>query len=76
MTEEYYSQLDTNYSIRYQSRNKKKISRICEHIRHEPIKNALDIGCNQGYVIKTLLEKDLITKGFGVDLDKKIVDPQ
>jgi len=76
MTNEYYSQLDTDYSGRYESRNQKKINSICEHLQNEPVKNVLDIGCNQGYVIKSLLDRNIIEFGYGVDLEKRIVDPE
>ena len=75
MNNEYYSQLDTDYSRRYESRNQKKINSICEHMQNEPVKNVLDIGCNQGYVIKSLLDRNIIEFGYGVDLEKKIVNP-
>jgi len=76
MTNKYYSQLDTDYSRRYESRNQKKINSICKHIQNEPVKNVLDIGCNQGYVIKSLLGRNIIEFGYGVDLEKRIVDPE
>ena len=76
MTNEYYSQLDTDYSGRYESRNQKKINSICEHVQNEPVKNVLDIGCNQGYVIKSLLDRNIIEFGYGVDLEKRIVSPE
>jgi len=76
MTREYYSQLDTSYSDRYKSRNQKKINSICEHIQNEPVKNVLDIGCNQGYVTKSLLDRNIVEFGYGVDLEEIIVSPE
>ena len=76
MTIEYYSQLDTDYSGRYESRNQKKINSICEHMQYEPVNNVLDIGCNHGYVTKSLLDRKIIKFGYGVDLEKRIVNPK
>jgi len=76
MTNEYYSQLDTGYSERYESRNQKKIDSICKHIQNEPVKDVLDIGCNRGYVTKSLLDRHIVDFGYGVDLEKRIVSPE
>ena len=76
MANKYYSRLGTDYSRRYKSRNQRKLNYICEHLQDESVRNVLDIGCNQGYVIKSLLDRNIIEFGYGVDLDKRIINTE
>jgi hypothetical protein len=63
---------DLTYSERYTDRNNVKVSAILKNIK-EVYYNALDIGCNKGYVIESLILKKYIKYGYGVDLDKKVI---
>jgi hypothetical protein len=71
---DYMDQFDPTYSIRYAERNQKKISMVIKAIYS--VDSILDIGCNQGYIIKSCLKKKLTKLGFGIELDRSIVDKE
>lgn len=70
----YYEKVDRRYAKSYSIRNKKKIISINKKLSGLQFFNAIDIGCNQGYVIKNLLEEKIIDYGAGLDIDKSIID--
>lgn len=63
---------DLTYANRYVERNYKKIHAIIQNT--ERCESVIDIGCNQGYVVKAFLNNGLATQGFGVDLNREVVD--
>jgi hypothetical protein len=67
------TRFDSTYYQRYVQRNRKKIETIVRNVGKS--KTLLDIGCNQGYVIRTFLEKDLVDRGCAVELSASVVDP-
>jgi len=71
----YYSKIDDTYARRYYIRNKKKIDAIQRILDKSIIQNAADIGCNQGYIIKYLIDTGIVNQGIGIDLDASIIDP-
>lgn len=64
---------DPTYYQRYTKRNRKKINAILEHVG--ACETLLDIGCNQGYLIRAFLEQGLVKHGTGIDLDVSVIDP-
>ena len=64
---------DYTYALRYDKRNKRKIQIILDSLT-EIYDSAMDIGCNQGYIIETLLKKQIVKRGYGLDLDKTLVN--
>lgn len=63
---------DFTYSKRYVKRNNKKTKVILNNL--VKLENFLDIGCNQGYVSKSILEKGLAIKGCGIELNRNVID--
>ena len=66
---------DYTYANRYVNRNFKKIQMIINNLPGT-YNTALDIGCNQGYILKELLRQKKIKKGYGLDLDKTLLDKE
>ena len=64
---------DYTYNLRYKKRNERKIQIILNSL-NENYDSALDIGCNRGYIIETLLEKRIVKFGYGLDLDRALVN--
>lgn len=64
---------DPTYYQRYTKRNQKKIKAILRNVGES--ETLLDIGCNQGYILRAFLEQNLIKHGTGIDLDISVVDP-
>ena len=62
MKNKYYKQLDYDYSRRYKTRNLSKVQSIVGSFPPDVLENAIDIGCNRGYVIKSLLENNKMVK--------------
>lgn len=64
---------DPTYYQRYTQRNRKKINAILKNVGAS--ETLLDIGCNQGYLIRAFLEQGLVKHGTGIDLDVSVIDP-
>lgn len=64
---------DLTYAKRYTERNMSKTMLVLRSLDKEEYVSGLDIGCNEGYVIESLLKEGFIKKGFGIDLDRKVV---
>ena len=65
---------DLTYAQRFKERNDRKVKAILKNI--DKYNNAIDIGCNQGYLILNLLNKGYIKKGYGIDLDKSVLSKE
>lgn len=65
------SSFDRTYFNRYKGRTIKKSNVIYDNI--DNCKSCLDIGCNKGYIIQFLLDKEKVSFGTGIDLKKEVV---
>lgn len=62
---------DVTYSTRHLRRNQRRVQAIVAN--YIPSTTALDIGCNEGYVSQSLLDRNLIAEVDAVELDSAIV---
>ncbi|KIC40182.1 hypothetical protein RA27_15245 [Ruegeria sp. ANG-R] len=64
---------DTTYHNRHEARNQTRRKTILERCNKGG--RSLDIGCNQGYFSKALLESGLTEAADAIEYDESIVDP-
>jgi uncharacterized protein YrzB (UPF0473 family) len=73
MNNDRQNRFDPTYYQRYANRNQKKIKAILRNVGES--ETLLDIGCNQGYILRAFLEQNLIKHGAGIDMDISVIDP-
>ena len=66
---------DKTYSNRYKQRNLSKINCIVSNLPNK-IDTIIDIGCNSGYVIESILKNKNVSEAFGIDLKKEVVSKE
>lgn len=63
---------DPTYSIRHDSRNRKRVNLIVKNM--SACNKLLDIGCNKGYFSQSILENNLALHVDAVELNRGVVD--